>query len=42
MFDSMILLGRDVSIHRMRSALDALGVSGKMKKKLEKEIDDLS
>ena len=41
-FDSMILLGRDVSIHRMRSALDCLGVSGKMKKKLEKEIDDLS
>ena len=41
-FDSMILLGRDVSIHRMRSALDCLGVSGKMKKKLEKEIDYLS
>ena len=41
-FDSMILLGRDVSIYRMRSALECLGVSGKMKKKLEKEIDDLS
>lgn len=40
-FDSMVLLGRDVSIDRMRSALDCLGVSGKMKKKLEKEIKDL-
>ena len=41
-FDSMAILGRDLSIDRMRSAMDCLGISGKMKKKLEKEIEKLS
>ena len=40
-FDSMAILGRDLSIDRMRSAMDCLGISGKMKKKLEKEIEKL-
>ncbi len=41
LFDSMVLLGKDLCMDRMRSALERLGVSGKMMKKLDKEIDDL-
>ncbi len=36
LFDSLIFLGPDVSRMRLRSALDALGVSGKQRKKLDK------
>ena len=37
LFDSMAFIGRELTRARLRDALDALGVSNKQKKKLEKE-----
>ena len=36
LFDSMVFLGADISRARLREALDALGVSNKQRKRLEK------
>ena len=38
LFDSMEVLGKDLSLARIRNAMDCLEISGKMKKKLEKEF----
>jgi glutamyl-tRNA synthetase len=40
LFDSMVFLGPDLSRARIRDALDVLGVSGKMKKRLDKAFVD--
>jgi glutamyl-tRNA synthetase len=40
LFDSMLLLGPDVTRVRIREALAALGVSGKQSKRLEKQYRD--
>lgn len=40
LFDSLVFLGRETSRARLRSALAVLGVSGKQRKRLEKERFD--
>ena len=38
LFDSMVILGREVTRARLRDALDVLGLSNKQRKRLEKRI----
>ena len=42
LFDSMAILGPDLSRARLRDALNVIGVSGKEQKKLEKAFAALS
>ncbi len=42
LFDSMALLGREITRARLRDALDTLGVSNKQRKRLEKGIASIS
>jgi glutamyl-tRNA synthetase len=41
LFDSWIFMGSDLSRARLRAALDALGVSNKERKRLDKEYQAL-
>ncbi|MEQ8692152.1 MAG: hypothetical protein RIC89_15115, partial [Pseudomonadales bacterium] len=41
LFDSLVFLGRELTRARLRDAMEALGVSGKQRKKLEKERFEL-
>ena len=41
LFDSWIFMGSDLSRSRLRAALDALGVSNKERKRLDKEYQGL-
>ena len=37
-FDSMALMGKSVTVSRFRRAMDHIGISGKKRKKLEKQM----
>jgi glutamyl-tRNA synthetase len=41
LFDSLIFLGPDLARGRLRDALDTLGISGKERKRLDKELEQL-
>jgi hypothetical protein len=41
LFDSLIFLGPDLARGRLRDALDTLAISGKERKRLDKELEQL-